>query len=409
VSAPMKRRRPPVYLSLPCVILVVFLIVVKLVAMQRADIIGELADRVAHSDTPEATAAVRQLAAMPRPPVAILVEASASDDRAVADEAQLAITKMLRRSDRLLAADRGTKSIGRQMENLAQALVVHRAAFAGNDRKWLAATTQQILELSNQLAPKHTPLLAQQCDIILEGLDSAPSEIQRSARNLDRKIPESIRTHELATSEPSSEAGVGSDALTDGKEDNPLRDSLDASWRAGWTSPVFRTLPATPNETKPTEPPATPESFAPMPEHEPERLEILDQPLARVETRTLLQRWIAADRITRSALDLELRQRGFGRVTETLVQSLLSNAPDDRLQLADDVLSTPGVNAKPWLVLLADDRDADVRLAAVTIMATSNDPALVEKAWQAAIHDRDPRIAALAERLRERRSATRRR
>jgi hypothetical protein len=67
------------------------------------------------------------------------------------------------------------------------------------------------------------------------------------------------------------------------------------------------------------------------------------------------------------------------------------------------VLTAPNVNARPWLTLLAEDSDADVRLAAVAIMATSSDPVLIEKAWQAAIHDRDPRIAEIAGRLRDRR------
>jgi hypothetical protein len=42
-------------------------------------------------------------------------------------------------------------------------------------------------------------------------------------------------------------------------------------------------------------------------------------------------------------------------------------------------------------------------------MATSNDAELIEKAWQAAIRDRDPRIADLAGRLRERRAGLLRR
>ena len=69
-----------------------------------------------------------------------------------------------------------------------------------------------------------------------------------------------------------------------------------------------------------------------------------------------------------------------------------------------DLLAMPGVGAKAWLMLLADDADAEVRLAAVTVMATSNDSQLLEKAWQVALHDQDPRIAGLAERLRDRRS-----
>jgi hypothetical protein len=45
----------------------------------------------------------------------------------------------------------------------------------------------------------------------------------------------------------------------------------------------------------------------------------------------------------------------------------------------------------------------------LTIMATSDDPLLLDKAWQVALHDRDPRIAGLAERLRERRDTARER
>ena len=55
------------------------------------------------------------------------------------------------------------------------------------------------------------------------------------------------------------------------------------------------------------------------------------------------------------------------------------------------------------------DPDADVRLFAVTLMATSNNASLMEKAWQVAIRDHDPRIADLAGRLRERREGPLRR
>jgi hypothetical protein len=41
-------------------------------------------------------------------------------------------------------------------------------------------------------------------------------------------------------------------------------------------------------------------------------------------------------------------------------------------------------------------------------MATSDDAQLIEKAWQVSIRDRDPRIAGLAGRLRERRETVQR-
>ena len=79
------------------------------------------------------------------------------------------------------------------------------------------------------------------------------------------------------------------------------------------------------------------------------------------------------------------------------------------MRLVNDALAIPGGGAGAWLMLLADDRDAEVRLFAVTLMSTSNDASLVDKAWQVSLHDHDPRIADLASRLRERRAGTLRR
>jgi hypothetical protein len=128
------------------------------------------------------------------------------------------------------------------------------------------------------------------------------------------------------------------------------------------------------------------------------------EPLADVDSRELLRRWLDIDGADVIAIEEELTKRGFGMLTARLVQQFVSDDTQDRLQLVDEVLIEPGVDARPWLLLLAEDADADVRLAAVTIMATSGDKALIENAWQATIRDRDPRIAAMAVRLRERRA-----
>jgi hypothetical protein len=170
---------------------------------------------------------------------------------------------------------------------------------------------------------------------------------------------------------------------------------------------VFRTLPPTPIDVEPRN--IDPAPSSPPDERPPQHLEAMESPLAEVDSRTLLQRWLSADAANKAALEMHLAKRGFGRLSEPFVRQFSSSRTEDRLEFVDKVVTTPRVDARPWLMLLAEDRDADVRLAAVTIMATSNDATLVEKAWQAAIHDRDPRIAGLAERLRERRAATRRR
>jgi hypothetical protein len=128
----------------------------------------------------------------------------------------------------------------------------------------------------------------------------------------------------------------------------------------------------------------------------------LDASLSSLATRSLLARWLAADATSALELERELARRGFGRLPAELVEQLLSPDVEARRSLVADLLAQPGVDARPWLVLLAGDEAAEVRLSAVSVMATSNDPQLIEEAWQVVLHDRDPRIANLAPRLRAR-------
>ncbi len=92
-----------------------------------------------------------------------------------------------------------------------------------------------------------------------------------------------------------------------------------------------------------------------------------------------------------------------------VVRLALSDDTAGRVQLVQDLPATPGLGTTAWLILFAEDADAEVRLSAVTMMAASTDEQLLEKAWQVALHDRDPRIASLAQRLRVRRDQPQRR
>ena len=145
-------------------------------------------------------------------------------------------------------------------------------------------------------------------------------------------------------------------------------------------------LPTTPKEAKPQ---AAAES--------------LKAEAAVVETRELIERWNEAQGNRRAEIAEELAVRGFRRMSPKLVKQYLSDDLATRLRIVDSVLTEPGVDARPWLLLLAEDENADLRLLAVTVMATSDDKSLVEAAWQIAIQDRDPRVADMAARLRGRR------
>jgi hypothetical protein len=208
-----------------------------------------------------------------------------------------------------------------------------------------------------------------------------------------------------------AQSGIDSPmTTTTHSEGSERRERAYGSSRAlEWSYPMINASPAMPinspsarlGQPSSDKLPAAPSALAAPAEATP-------RTLADVDSRELLHRWLDCDDSEAFALEEELTYRGFGRLSGRLVEQLFSADAADRLRLVDDVLIEPGIDARPWLVLLAEDADADVRLLVVTIMATSDDAMLLEKAWQVAIRDRDPRIAGLAGRLRERRDTVQR-
>jgi hypothetical protein len=435
--APSQRRRFPYYYSLPLVVAILLLVVAKLVALERADIVAQLSDRIAHGDSPEAAAAVRQLAAMPRAPISVLVSAAASADREVAEEGKHCIGRLLRREQRQIEAGRRVGQVARQLADLAEALDAHQAAFSQSDYRWLSGTTRKVLRLANRIPSKHTPLVAVHCDVILAMIasaESADTDIARKATEVEKaslstgamvdggaSTRQARMQSEIATTPTSPPQAMASEhfdaptqASTQRNDDVAVEvsaEELISPWQASWAHPLFRIVPARPISPPPAEEDATPMTPLPstpageMPSVEPNTI---DSPMAGNDSRSLLRQWLNADGSARLLLVEELTRRGFGRLSERHVEQLFSTNLEDRLALADNVLTEPGVDARPWLVLLSEDEAADVRLLAVTIMATSNDPVLVEKAWQVSIRDRDSRIAGMAGRLRERRESAQR-
>lgn len=61
--------------------------------------------------------------------------------------------------------------------------------------------------------------------------------------------------------------------------------------------------------------------------------------------------------------------------------------------------SLPGIDARPWLLALSNDEDAEVRMKALVLMATMGDPRILQRIEQLARDDREPQIQAQAQRI----------
>lgn len=97
--------------------------------------------------------------------------------------------------------------------------------------------------------------------------------------------------------------------------------------------------------------------------------------------------------------EAELSQRGFRARELELARRLTDEDAQVRSQLAEMLPGISGIDTKLWLTWLSRDRSADVRLAALTVMATTGHPQMLKHVASVAAHDDDARIQKLGERL----------
>lgn len=116
------------------------------------------------------------------------------------------------------------------------------------------------------------------------------------------------------------------------------------------------------------------------------------------ETIRLVMLLHAGDGEQVSRAHLELRAQGFSSHQIEVVKRLFDPDPQVRQQSARALPGVRGMNAKPWLLWLTRDENADVRLVAIGLLATSRDPELTARMREIANDDADSRVRRQAER-----------
>jgi len=117
------------------------------------------------------------------------------------------------------------------------------------------------------------------------------------------------------------------------------------------------------------------------------------------DTFAIIRRLQAEDRREVAEAEAELKRRGFRDRELALARRWFDSDPQARRRLARLLPEMPGLDAVPWLLELTRDADAEVRLTAMTLLATTGDPDLVERVKELVRGDPDPRFQRLAERL----------
>jgi hypothetical protein len=103
----------------------------------------------------------------------------------------------------------------------------------------------------------------------------------------------------------------------------------------------------------------------------------------------------------------ELSSRGFTEAHLRLARQLTSPDPSHRAELAAQLPGAAGIDARLWLTWLLRDEATDVRLSALSVLATSTDPDTVRRITEIARQDRDPRVRQQVEQLEKMRRGAR--
>jgi hypothetical protein len=434
-------------LAFPLAVATIWFAFAAIANYERTQLVDQLTKQLADGNVRGSLAVVRQLSLTPHALLEPIVIAATSADRNLAGGAQLAISDLLDQWQQQLDAGRHGRLIDDGLNELAADLDANRDAFTAADGPWITRTVGQLVRLANRVSPAELELTTH-CESLLAaaGQGHAPRAESNSALTFRNARTASKSITNETTAAIQHTAQTDEHRLADV---TPIRDFDPSSAAEGaFSAPpasAYQTITATDAATAslPTDEPASTAHLHPgqiSDEHARRGWAATDDnstlthretsdaesggavqakgsdesgaaanPLKSLGSRVLLQRWLSGSERTHSPLEKELSLRGLGKPNAKLVQILFSDRAEDRIHLVQDLMAAPGLNTSAWLSVLAEDPDADVRLAAVTMMGTSTDPQLAEQAYQAALHDRDPRVADLAGRLRDRRDNIQRR
>jgi hypothetical protein len=113
--------------------------------------------------------------------------------------------------------------------------------------------------------------------------------------------------------------------------------------------------------------------------------------------REVVEKLDSGDPQSTAAARAELERRAITGPLVDLARRLADPDPAVRLRLTETLPTLSGVDARAWLLELSYDEDAQVRAAAVTLMATSGDIDLLKRVQQVALDDPDDQTRAQAE------------
>lgn len=126
---------------------------------------------------------------------------------------------------------------------------------------------------------------------------------------------------------------------------------------------------------------------------------LTDAPFETYSTRSVIAWLRSVQPKLRDIARSELIRRGFGEPELELAARMADPDIRVRLGLLNDLSQRGDIDPRPWLLWMAEDAERDVRLRALTSLATMQDPNVHEKLRERLQHESDPAVVSLLRRV----------
>jgi hypothetical protein len=126
---------------------------------------------------------------------------------------------------------------------------------------------------------------------------------------------------------------------------------------------------------------------------------LLESPMETFDDSSIIH-WLGSPhQVLREKAKLELIRRGYGGGQIALATQIASGDVAARKGLVDAIARSESMDPRPWLLFLLDDESREVKLRAISVLATMNDPAIAAELRARLVDQSDPIIAARLRRV----------
>ena len=394
------------------------LVAPNLSSWQSRRLADQITQRITEAKDTKVKMPLRQLADLGETAIEPLVVAATSNRAAVAVIARQIL-------DEKLAAWQWSGEASSTVM-LATALAAHIEEFGPAGKQWAERIALAMIEHADRLLAEQTPQLLEHCSQILAAVPPRGPRLRTLATRTERM--QSIMPAQLAAPEPQLEplthrSESSLEIMTQVPPRVPTanrnqllhvpqqrRTTSSASgeplrWSGRWDGDFqkFSPLPANTLTAAPT----------PQPPPQPARplnTDVIDIPnpqemakravaLRELSSEALLRRLHKASFHEAGIIRTILVERGYDDTALALRQQLTSSKVEDRIRLVEEVSQLSASTASRVLRWLLEDKSGDVRLRALTALATTKSPDLNQLARALAASDEDPRVVKLASKL----------